>query len=43
MGAIFDLSMGSDIPPGGDNPSWVVGDTFLVSFFFSLAKNSIMN
>jgi cathepsin D len=33
MGAIFDLSMGSDIPPGGDNPSWVVGDTFLKNVY----------
>jgi len=32
-GSIFDLSMGSDIPPGGDNPSWVVGDTFLKNVY----------
>lgn len=32
LGAIFDLSMGSNIPSGGSNPSWVVGATFLVSF-----------
>jgi len=30
VGAIFDLSLGSDIPPGGANPQWVVGATFLV-------------
>lgn len=29
-GGIFDLSAGSTINPGGNNPSWVVGDTFLV-------------
>jgi len=30
LGAIFDLSLGSNIPSGSGNPSWVVGDTFLV-------------
>ena len=32
LGAIFDLSMGTNIPSGSGNPNWVVGDTFLVRF-----------
>lgn len=32
-GAIFDLSMGSNIPVGSGNPSWVVGDTFLKNVY----------
>ncbi len=31
LGGIFDLGLGSNIGSGGGNPSWVVGDTFLVS------------
>ena len=31
LGGIFDLGLGSSIGSGGGNPSWVVGDTFLVS------------
>lgn len=31
LGAIFDLSMGTNIPAGSGNPNWVIGDTFLVS------------
>lgn len=30
LGGIFDLGLGSNINGGGGNPSWVVGDTFLV-------------
>ncbi|KAI8993951.1 aspartic peptidase domain-containing protein [Trametes punicea] len=30
-GAIFDLTLGSDVSGGDGNPVWVVGDTFLVS------------
>lgn len=33
LGAIFDLGLGSSIGNGGGNPSWVVGDTFLVRTF----------
>jgi cathepsin D len=33
VGAIFDLSLGSDIPAGGPNPSWVVGATFLKNVY----------
>ena len=32
LGGIFDLGLGSNIGSGGGNPSWVVGDTFLVRF-----------
>lgn len=31
LGGIFDLNLGSSVSAGGGNPSWVVGDTFLVS------------
>lgn len=31
LGGIFDLNLGSSVTAGGGNPSWVVGDTFLVS------------
>lgn len=30
VGGIFDLTLGSDVGVGGGNPSWVIGDTFLV-------------
>lgn len=30
VGAIFDLSLGTNIVNGGGNPDWVIGDTFLV-------------
>jgi cathepsin D len=33
LGAIFDLSLGSNIPSGSGNPSWVVGDTFLKNVY----------
>lgn len=36
LGGIFDLGLGSNIGSGGGNPSWVVGDTFLVRDFFLL-------
>ena len=32
LGGIFDLGLGSNIGSGGGNPSWVVGDTFLVRY-----------
>lgn len=35
LGGIFDLTLGSDIGAGSGNPSWVVGDTFLVRLPFS--------
>ena len=43
VGAIFDLSLGSAISPGGNNPSWVVGDTFLVRFVTSYPDNQLMH
>ncbi|KAF8961369.1 aspartic peptidase domain-containing protein [Flammula alnicola] len=33
IGAIFDLSQGTNIEPGSGNPSWVVGDTFLKNVY----------
>lgn len=33
LGAIFDLSLGSNIPSGSGNPSWVVGDSFLKNVY----------
>jgi len=34
QGAIFDLSLGSDNTPGeNNNPSWIVGDTFLKNVY----------
>lgn len=33
LGGIFDLSLGSNIESGSGNPSWVVGDTFLVRLY----------
>lgn len=34
LGGIFDLSMGSNIEANSGNPTWVVGDTFLVRILF---------
>ena len=36
IGAIFDLSMGTNIVSGGGNPNWVIGDTFLVCSICSI-------
>lgn len=33
VGAIFDLTRGSNIPEGAGNPMWVVGDTFLKNVY----------
>jgi hypothetical protein len=32
LGAIFDITQGSNVTPGQGNPSWIIGDTFLVRF-----------
>lgn len=32
MGAIFDITQGTSVQPGSGNPSWIVGDTFLVRY-----------
>ncbi|KIK69444.1 hypothetical protein GYMLUDRAFT_68042 [Collybiopsis luxurians FD-317 M1] len=43
LGGIFDLTMGSSIPEGSGNPSWVVGDVFLknvYTVFRGTASNS---
>ncbi|KAF5381156.1 hypothetical protein D9757_009439 [Collybiopsis confluens] len=33
LGGIFDLSLGSNIPEGSGNPTWVVGDVFLKNVY----------
>ncbi|KAH9484944.1 Pepsin A [Psilocybe cubensis] len=33
LGAIFDLTMGTNIPASSGNPSWVFGDTFLKNVY----------
>jgi len=33
LGGVFDLTAGSSVTPGGGNPSWVVGDTFLKNVY----------
>ena len=30
LGGIFDLGLGSNVGSGPGNPTWVIGDTFLV-------------
>lgn len=42
LGAIFDLTMGTSIPASSGNPSWVFGDTFLVSLFISRTLVSLL-
>jgi len=39
VGAIFDLSMGTSIPSGSSNPSWVVGDAFLKNVYSVFRAN----
>ncbi|KAK2467877.1 hypothetical protein APHAL10511_000172 [Amanita phalloides] len=33
VGGFFDLTAGTNIPPGSGNPNWVVGDTFLKNVY----------
>jgi cathepsin D len=33
LGGIFDLGAGTNVKPQPGEPSWIVGDTFLVRFF----------
>jgi cathepsin D len=33
LGAIFDITAGSNIQPSASTPQWIVGDTFLVRIF----------
>jgi hypothetical protein len=44
LGGIFDLTQGSSIEANGGNPTWVVGDTFLVCppTYFSCLHPSIL-
>ncbi len=34
LGAIFDITAGSDVKPTPGSPQWIVGDTFLVRIFY---------
>ena len=36
LGGIFDLGAGTNVKPQPGEPSWIVGDTFLVRFFVAL-------
>lgn len=36
LGAIFDITAGSNVKPTSGTPEWIVGDTFLVRFFLIL-------
>ncbi len=33
LGAIFDITAGSNVKPTAGTPQWIVGDTFLVRIF----------
>jgi len=39
IGAIFDLSMGTNIVSGGGNPNWVIGATFLKNVYSVYRSN----
>jgi len=39
VGGFFDLSAGSNIPPGNGNPSWVIGDTFFKNVYSVFRSN----
>lgn len=39
VGAIFDLSLGTNIVNGGGNPDWVIGDTFLKNVYSVFRNN----
>lgn len=39
VGAIFDLTLGSNIPSTGANPTWVVGATFLKNVYSVFRSN----
>jgi len=39
LGAIFDITQGSSIPPGGANPAWIIGDTFLKNVYSVFRAN----
>ena len=36
LGAIFDITAGSNVKPSPGTPQWIVGDTFLVRIFLLL-------
>jgi cathepsin D len=39
LGAVFDVSQGSSTQPGGVNPSWIIGDTFLKNVYSVFRAN----
>jgi cathepsin D len=40
LGAIFDITAGSNVKPSASTPQWIVGDTFLVRIFANLARQT---
>jgi cathepsin D len=40
LGAIFDITAGSNVKPSASTPQWIVGDTFLVRIFANLARQA---
>jgi cathepsin D len=39
LGAIFDITQGSNVTPGQGNPSWIIGDTFLKNVYSVFRAN----
>jgi cathepsin D len=39
LGAIFDITQGTNVAPGGGNPSWIIGDTFLKNVYSVFRAN----
>jgi cathepsin D len=39
LGGIFDLTLGSNIQANSGNPTWVVGDTFMVRIYLSSSQS----
>jgi len=33
LGAIFDITLGTNVPAGSANPAWIIGDTFLKNVY----------
>ena len=42
LGAIFDITAGSNVKPTPGTPQWIVGDTFLVRIFCYSALSCIL-
>ncbi|KAH9053219.1 acid protease [Lactarius vividus] len=39
LGAIFDITQGTNVTPGEGNPAWIVGDTFLKNVYSVFRAN----